>query len=82
MAPPLKNVLLERCIQLMIGGLKNFNLAWVNKIAVIGCTWLFVYETARTYEGGVNAAPGHRGSQLPTPGGNVLPFNSLKIREI
>ena len=57
MAPPIKNVLIERCIQLMIGDLKNVNLAWVNNITVIGCTWLFVYEIARSYEGRMNAAP-------------------------
>ena len=33
-------------------------LAWVNKIAVIGCTWLIVYESALIYEGRMNAAPG------------------------
>ena len=52
----LKHVPLERWIQHMIGGLKTVNLAWVNKIAVIGCTWLFVYESALTYEGRMNAA--------------------------
>ena len=41
----------------MTGGLKTVNLAWVNKIAVIDCTWLFVYESALTYEVGRNAAP-------------------------
>ena len=40
----------------MIGGLKTVNLAWVNKIAVIGCTWLFVYESALTYETRMGAA--------------------------
>ena len=58
MAPPLKNVLLERCIQLIIGGLKILKLIWVNKIAVIGCTCLFVYESARSYGGPMNAAHG------------------------
>ena len=42
----------------MIVGLKTVRLAWVNKIAVIGCTWLFVYKSALTYEGRMNAAPG------------------------
>ena len=42
----LKHVPLERFIQLMIGGLKTVNLAWVNKTAVIGYTRLFVYESA------------------------------------
>ena len=41
----------------MIGGLKTVILAWVNKIAVIGGTWLFVYESALTYEGRMNAVP-------------------------
>ena len=53
----LKHVPLESWIQLMIGGLKTVNLAWVNKIAVIGCTWLFVYESSVTYEGRMNVAP-------------------------
>ena len=52
----LKHVPLERWIQL-IGGLKTVNLAWVNKIAIIAYTWLFVYESARRYEGRMNAAP-------------------------
>ena len=53
----LKHVPLERWIQLMIGGLKTVNLAWVNKVAGIGCTWLFVYESSVTYEGRMNVAP-------------------------
>ena len=54
----LKHVPLERWIQHVIGGLKTVNLAWVNKFAVIGCTWLSVYESALTYKGRMNAAPG------------------------
>ena len=54
----LKHVPLEHWIQQMIGGLKTVSLAWVNKIAVSGCTWLFVYESALTYEGRMNAASG------------------------
>ena len=54
----LKHVPLEPWIQLMTGGLKTVSLAWVNKIAVIGCIWLFVSESSRTYEGRINAAPG------------------------
>ena len=54
----LKHVPLERWIQLMMDGFKTVNLAWVNKIARIGYTWLFVYESARMYEGQMNAAPG------------------------
>ena len=53
----LKNVLLERSIQLIIGCLKTVNLTWVNKIAVIECTRLFAYERVRSYEGQMNAAP-------------------------
>ena len=34
----LKFVPLERWIQLMIGGFKTVNLAWINKIVVIGYT--------------------------------------------
>ena len=41
----------------MIGGMKTVNLKWVNRIAVIGCTLLFAYEIAFTYEGRMNAAP-------------------------
>ena len=52
-----KNVPLEHWIQLMIGGFKTLNLAWVNKIAVNGYTWLFVYKSAGRYEGRMNAAP-------------------------
>ena len=40
----LELVPLERWTQLMIGGLKTVNLAWVNKNAMIGYTWIFVYE--------------------------------------
>ena len=41
----LKRVPLERWIQFMIGGFKTVNLAFVNKVAVFGYTWLFVYES-------------------------------------
>ena len=54
----LKHVPLERWVLLMIGGFKTVTLAWVNEIAVIGCTLLFVDESARSYEGRLNAAPG------------------------
>ena len=60
----LKHVPLERWIQLMIGGFKTVSLAWVNKIAMIGYTWPSVYESARRYEGRLNAAPGEPPSQL------------------
>ena len=39
----------------MIGGFKTENLSWINKIAVIGFTWLFVYESAHSYEEGMHA---------------------------
>ena len=52
----LKHVPLERWIQLMICGFKTVNLAWVNKAAMIGYTWHFVYESLRRYEGRINAA--------------------------
>ena len=42
----------------MTGGFKTVNFAWVNKTAMIGYTWLFVYESARRYEERMNAAPG------------------------
>ena len=55
----LKHVPLEHWIQFMIGGFKTVRLAWVNKVAMIGCyTWLFVDESLRRYEGRMNAAPG------------------------
>ena len=54
----LKHVPSERYIQLMIGGFKTVNLAWINKFAMIGYTWLFVYESAHRYQGRTNAAPG------------------------
>ena len=54
----LQHVPLERWIQHMIGDLKTGNLSGVNKISVIGCTWLFVCESALTYEGQMNGAPG------------------------
>ena len=41
----------------MIGGFKTVCLACVNKVAMIGYTWLFVYESLRRYEGRMNAAP-------------------------
>ena len=53
----LKHVPLERWIQLMIAGFKTVNLVWVNKVTMIGYTWLFVYESARRYEGRTNVAP-------------------------
>ena len=53
----LKHVPRERWIRYMTGGFKTVNLSWVNKIAVIVGTWLFVYESAPTYEGRMNAAP-------------------------
>ena len=56
---PLKHVPHERWVQPMIGGFKIVKLAWVNKIAMIRYTWLFVYESARRYEGRMNAAPSH-----------------------
>ena len=46
---------LERWIQLTIGGFKTVNLAWWNKIAMIGYTGLYVYESDRRYEGRMNA---------------------------
>ena len=45
----LKHVPLERWIQLMIGGFKIVNLAWVKNV-VIGYTWIFVYESAGRYK--------------------------------
>ena len=52
----IKHVSLERWIQLMVGGFKTVSLAWVNKVAIICCTWLFVYESLRRYERRMNAA--------------------------
>ena len=47
----LKHVPLERWIQLLIGGFKTINLAWVNKFAMSSYTWRFVYESPRRYDG-------------------------------
>ena len=44
-----KNIPLEGWIQLFIGGFKSVGLAWVNKIAVTGYAWFFVYESAHIY---------------------------------
>ena len=64
----LKNVPLERWNQLMIGDFKTVNLAWVNKVAMIGYPWLFVYEIACRYEERMlNAAPGERIHPCRTP---------------
>ena len=52
----LKDVPLERWIQFVIGGFKTVNLAWANKVVMIGYTWLFVYESLRMYEGRMIAA--------------------------
>ena len=48
-----KNIPLERWIQLVIGGFKTVSLAWVNKIAVTGYAWLFIYESAHSYKEGM-----------------------------
>ena len=52
-----KNGPFECWIQLMIGGFKTVNLARVNKIIVIGYTWIFVYEVAHSYEEGMHVLP-------------------------
>ena len=52
-----KNVPLERWIQLMTGGFTTVNLSWVNKIAVIGYTRLYVYQIAHSYEERNNFLP-------------------------
>ena len=46
----MKNVPLEHWIQFMGGGFKNLNFAWINKNAVIGYTWLFVYQRTHSFE--------------------------------
>ena len=51
------NVPLERWIKVMIGGFKTVSLASLNEVVVIGYTWLFVYECARSYKGRMNAVP-------------------------
>ena len=62
----LKHVPLERWIQLMIGGFKTVNLAWVNKIVMMIYTWFFAYESVRRYKGRMSAVlqPFHLVSQL------------------
>ena len=56
MRAALKHVPLKCRFHLMIGGFKTVNWAWVNKNAMIGYTWLFVYESACRYEGRMIAA--------------------------
>ena len=41
----------------MIGGFNTVILAWVNKNALFGYTWLFVYQRPRSYEGLMNGGP-------------------------
>ena len=41
----------------MIAGIKAATLEWVNKIDVIGCTWIFVYESTHSYEGAQHVPP-------------------------
>ena len=55
MGAVVKKIPLERWIQPMIGGLKTVSLTWVNKNVVLGYTWLFVYQRARSYEVRMNA---------------------------
>ena len=52
-----KNIPPESWIQLMTGGFKTVSLAWVNKIAGIGYTRSFVYESAQSYEEEIHAPP-------------------------
>ena len=52
-----KNVPLERWIQLMIGAFKIVKLAGVKKIAMIGYSWLFVYQKAYSYEEQMHVPP-------------------------
>ena len=42
----------------MIGGFKNVNLAWIMRMDVICYTWLFIYQRAYRYEGGMHVPPG------------------------
>jgi len=42
----------------MIGGFTTVSLAWVNKIAVIGYPWLFVFESDKSYEEGMHVPTG------------------------
>ena len=43
----------------MIGVFKNVSLAWINKVAVIGYTWLFVSHRAHSHEEGLHVPPVH-----------------------
>ena len=47
----------------MIGGYKKVSLARVNEIAVTGYTWLFVYESAHSYEEGMHVTHGSMSNQ-------------------
>ena len=48
----------------MTGDFKTVKLAWVNKIVVIGLTWLFVSQRAHAYEGRMKA--GHESENAIT----------------
>ena len=60
--------------------METVNLAWGNKIAVIGYTWLFVYESSLTYKGRLNASP----SQTYVNDGEImfeiLPDDALPLK--
>ena len=53
----LRNVPLERRVQLMFGGFKTVKSVWMNKNALVGYAWLFVYESAHSYEEGMHVPP-------------------------
>ena len=81
----LKHVPLECWIQHMTGGFKTVSLAWVFKIAVIGCKWLFVYKSALTYEGRMNAALDHSSPTRYTFSTSIswsLQTNSSRIHKL
>ena len=40
----LKHIPFERWIQRMIGSFKPVNLKWVNKVAMIGYSWLLIMK--------------------------------------
>ena len=65
----------------MIGGFKTVNLAWINKVAMNGYTWLFVYENACRYEERVNAAPEQESQSDFSEDTNVTQFFFLKLLE-
>ena len=59
----------------MSGGFKTVSLAWINKIVVIGYTWIIVYEIAHSYEKGMHVPLGHCSGKCWSP----IPLNQSSL---